>query len=333
MTPERNQIRLRHLLGIPAFIYIVLNLSVFIGPVILLALIKLIVPLRPVRRMIYIVMAKIYAMAVAVNVFLFRHIIRVDLDVTGLEDLRPDRDQLVIVNHQSWTDIVLVQNLLHRRTPIPKFIAKREVLFLPFIGLICWAYEYPLVRRYGRVYVEKHPEKAGTDLRILEKHFARPDLSLSSIINFVEGTRRTPAKAARQRSPYRYLIKPKAGGLTNLIQALGTRIPDILDITIVYEARPPIFWDLLSGRARKIVMRARRISLTDWFPQYGNEGFRPGFDDIADRLNALWRDKDDEIARIREDLGLPTIIPGLNTNMIPAPESESLRNAPPDQPG
>jgi 1-acyl-sn-glycerol-3-phosphate acyltransferase len=332
MTPERTKLRHRHLLGLLPFIYIILNLSFFIGPVILLALLKLAVPLRPVQRTAYFFLTKIYAMAVAVDVFLFRHIIRVDFDIIGLEHLRADRDQLVIVNHQSWADILLVQNLLHGRAPIPKFIAKREVLYLPFIGLICWAYEYPLVRRYGRAFVEKHPEKAGTDLRILEKHFARPDLSLSSIINFVEGTRRTPVRASRQKSPYRYLLKPKAGGLTNLIQALGNRIPDILDITIVYEARPPIFWDLLSGRARKIVVRARQIPLTDWFPQYGNEGFRPGFDDIADRLNALWREKDDEIARIREDLGLPSIFPDLKTNVVPAPESDGFKNAPPDQP-
>ena len=332
MTPERLKLRPRHILGIPAFIYIVLNLIIFIGPVILLALIKLSAPPRIVRRAAYYCLSKIYGMAVAVDVFLFRHIIRVDLDETGLEDLRPDRDQLVIVNHQSWADILLVQNLLHRRAPIPKFIAKFEVLYLPFIGLICWAYEYPLVRRYSRAYVEKHPEKAGTDLRMLEKHFARPDLSLSSIINFVEGARRTPAKVARQKPPHQYLLKPKAGGLTSLIQALGNRVPDILDLTIVYEGRPPIFWDLISGRAKKIVVRARRIPLCDWFPRYGQDGFRPGYDDVAERLNRLWREKDDEICRIREELDGTSHFPEQENSMVPALEKSDHSLNQTDQP-
>ena len=332
MTPEGFRLRPRHLLGIPAFIYLVLNLTIFIGPVILLALIKLAAPLRMVRRAAYYCLSKIYGMAVAVDVFLFRHIIRVDIDETGLEDLRPDRDQLVIVNHQSWADILLVQNLLHRRAPIPKFIAKLEVLYLPFIGLICWAYEYPLVRRYGRAYVQKHPEKAGADLRILEKHFARPDLSLSSIINFVEGARRIPAKVARKKPPYKHLLTPKAGGLTSLIQALGNRVPDILDLTIVYEGGPPIFWDLMSGRARRIVVRARRIPLCDWFPQYSQDGFRPGYEDVAERLNMLWREKDDEIARIREELDGASPISERKNDIVSAPEKDDHAFNQTDQP-
>jgi hypothetical protein len=50
-------------------------------------------------------------------------------------------------------------------------------------------------------------------------------------MNFVEGTRFTPAKHAAQQSPYKHLLKPKAGGLALALHVLGDRFDSLLDVT------------------------------------------------------------------------------------------------------
>ena len=291
----------RQVLVLIYFIYIAGNLALYIGPVVVLGLVKFMVPIQLVRRACYRIMVTIYRAAVGANVFLFGRILGLGVEVTGLDDLRPDRDQVVLVNHQSWADILMVQNLFHRRAPIPKFIAKWQVVFIPLVGLICWAYEFPLVRRYSRDYKRKYPEKAGRDLWMLEKHFSRPGLSRFSIIIYADGTRYTPAKAAGQQSPFRHLLRPKAGGLTNVIRALGPKIDELLDLTIVYDCLPPVLLNLLAGQCRGAVVRGRRIRLADWFEKDAQGKFVVHQEVVAERLNELWAEKDEFIERVKAD--------------------------------
>jgi 1-acyl-sn-glycerol-3-phosphate acyltransferase len=60
-------------------------------------------------------------------------------------------------------------------------------------------------------------------------------------MNFLEGTRFTPAKHAKQQSPYRHLLKPKAGGIALALNAMGDKFRAILDVTIVYPDGAPGF--------------------------------------------------------------------------------------------
>src|SRR3546814_8526023 len=61
---------------------------------------------------------------------------------------------------------------------------------------------------------------------------------------FVEGPRFSEAKRVAQSSPYRHLLKPKAGGLAVALNAMGTRFRSMLDVTIAYPEGIPRFWDL-----------------------------------------------------------------------------------------
>lgn len=290
---------LNYLSGLIWFLYMFCNLALYILPVLLFALIKFLVPSSSVRRLSYQAMETLYGAAVAGNVILFERILGIQIEARGLEHLKLDKDAVVLVNHQSWMDIPMVQNLLHRRAPIPKFIAKWEVLYIPLVGLICWAFEFPLVRRYSRKYLEKHPEKAGRDLWMLHRHFSRPDLSRSSIIIYADGTRYTPEKAAEQKTPFINLLRPKAGGLNNVIQALGSKIDVLLDLTIVYDSASPIFWNLLSGRCRKVVVDVRKIYLNDWFEKDAEGNFIIRQDLTTKRLNELWQEKDHCIEQVK----------------------------------
>jgi len=186
-------------------------------------------------------MATLCTLAVWCDDLLLLHIMGIELDVTGLKKQYPEKFYIVTANHQSWNDILILQHLFNRRAPVLKFLVKREVIYLPLVGLICWAYGYPFLRRYAVKGRKGEGEQRHRDLAVLEKAFDRFMRYPGTVINFVEGTRFTPAKARRQKSPYKYLLKPKAGGLTTMLGLLGDRVGGVIDVTIVYDGEDPTF--------------------------------------------------------------------------------------------
>jgi hypothetical protein len=83
----------------------------------------------------------------------------------------------------------------------------------------------------------------------------------TSVINFVEGTRYTPAKHALQHSPYRHLLKPKIGGLGIALATMGEQFEALLDVTIVYPQGTPHLWDLLCGRASAVTVLVQSLPI------------------------------------------------------------------------
>jgi hypothetical protein len=112
-------------------------------------------------------------------------------------------------------------------------------------------------------------------------------------MNFVEGTRFTPEKHARQGSPYRHLLKPKAGGVAFVIDAMGDALHALLDVTIVYPAGRPTMVDLMGGRIPDVHVVVRQRPIPDIAAMGGRYQ-----EDRATRarfqqwLNGLWQDKD-----------------------------------------
>ena len=125
-----------------------------------------------------------------------------DWDVQGLDGLDARGWYLVSSNHQSWVDILVLQRVFHGRIPFLKFFLKRELIWVPVIGLAWWALDFPFMKR-GRGAGAQRSDLQST--RAACEKFKRIP---TSVINFVEGTRFTAAKQARQASPYRYLLKP-----------------------------------------------------------------------------------------------------------------------------
>ncbi|MDE0226090.1 MAG: acetyltransferase, partial [Gammaproteobacteria bacterium] len=142
--------------------------------------------------------------------------------------LRRDGWYLVVSNHQSWVDIIVLQNTLLGRIPPLKFFTKRELIWVPLVGVAMWFLGFPYVRRYGRERLAQNPELAEHDrnatLKASQGFAERP----TSVLSFLEGTRFTEAKHAAQSSPYRHLLRPKAGGLSYVATALGGGAPNHL---------------------------------------------------------------------------------------------------------
>ncbi|TBW54894.1 acyltransferase [Marinobacter halodurans] len=213
-------------------------------------------------------------------------------DVQGADKLRREGWYLVLSNHQSWVDIFAMQRVFNRRAPFLKFFLKRELIYVPVIGLAWWGLDFPFMKRYSREYLIKHPEKRGQDMVSTRKACEKFRFAPVSVMNFVEGTRFTPAKHAKQKSPYKHLLQPKAGGAGFVLDAMGDAIETLVDVTIAYPGGSPSFWDFLCGRVPTVCLRI------DTVPIPAHLKGRDYTEDAAFRkemkawLGSLWAEKD-----------------------------------------
>ncbi len=215
-------------------------------------------------------------------------------EVQGIETLERSEWYLVLANHQSWVDILVLQRIFNRKIPFLKFFIKKELLWFPFLGQAWWAMDFPFVKRYTKSDLQKKPHLKGKDIEITRKACKKFKKIPVSIMNFVEGTRFTNEKHRRQQSPYSHLLKPKAGGIAFVLDSLGEQIHRVLDVTIVYPDGVTNFWALLSGKIRKIKVRVRSLPVNpELLGDYANDrGFRVR---LQHWLNNIWAEKNQYI--------------------------------------
>jgi 1-acyl-sn-glycerol-3-phosphate acyltransferase len=263
----------------------------------LVAMVKAIGP-RPWQSGLSRVLVRIAERWIAFNSGLIDRFTRTRFEIALPDGIDPGRNYLVLANHQSWVDIPVLQYVFNRRIPFLRFFLKSELIWVPLLGLAWWALDFPFMKRYTREQLQRRPELAGTDVdatrRACEKFRSIP----VSVMNFVEGTRFTPAKQARRPSPYRHLLRPKAGGVAFVIDAMGGSLHSILDVTVVYPGGRPTLMDLLCGRVARVrvEVRERPIPVEAVGADYESDpGFRERFQEW---INALWAEKDRDIARL-----------------------------------
>jgi 1-acyl-sn-glycerol-3-phosphate acyltransferase len=225
------------------------------------AVLKLLIPVPAIRRlcsraMIWI--AETWISGNGLDMALFH---RIRWDVEGLDELRADRSYLVCANHQAWTDIVVLQKIFNKRIPFLRFFLKRELLYVPLLGLAWWALDFPFMRRYTKAQIAKDPRRRGQDLEATRRACERFRGSPVAVLNFLEGTRFSQEKHRRQASPYRNLLAPKTGGLAFVIGSMGDQFDALLDVTIFYPQGPANLWGLFSGKIDEVVVRVRRCPI------------------------------------------------------------------------
>ena len=221
-------------------------------------------------------------------------------DIEGLEGLDRKNWYLLISNHESWSDIVVLCVLFRNHIPMNKYFLKQQLAWVPFVGLACWALDMPFMRRYSRGYLLRHPERRGKDVettrRSCEKFRSHP----TTIVNFVEGSRFTAEKKRETRSPYHNLLPPKAAGIAMALNVLGAQFDKLLNVTLCYpdnNTRP--FYDMLSGRLTRIVVRINLVPIgEELHGDYVNDkNFKRGFQRW---LNGLWEEKDRQLTDIMQ---------------------------------
>ncbi|MCF8209628.1 MAG: acyltransferase [Rhodoferax sp.] len=278
-----------------ASLLMVLNALFWVPILLVFASFKFVLPFKRVRLAIDPVLLFIAETWISGNSGWMNLTQRTTWDVEGIAGLDPKSWYLVNSNHQSWVDILVLQHLLNRRIPLLKFFIKQQLIWVPVMGLAWWALDFPFMRRHTEEYLKKHPEMRGKDQATTRKACEKFALIPTSVMNFLEGTRFTKAKHARQQSPYRHLLKPKAGGMALALNAMGDKFRAILDVTIVYPDGAPTFSDFLRGKLRRVVVRVRLLPIPKPLLD-GDYAQDPAFREaFAQWVQQLWRNKDAQI--------------------------------------
>lgn len=265
----------------------------------LVAFFKLIVPLETWRRWCSCILNRIAVYWIRMNNLYHRLITKTRWNVSGLDALDRFECYMVVANHQSWTDILVLQKVLNRRIPLLKFFLKKELIWFPILGLAWWALDFPFLKRYSKKFIKKHPHLAGKDLETTRKACEKyKDLPVA-VMNFVEGTRFSKDRQDRQRSPFAHLLRAKAGGLAFALSSMNGKINRLIDVTIVYPQKDKnSFWNYLCGNIHEIKVRVRQLPITQRLQgdYIGDRDFRKQFQNW---LNDLWREKDQLITQLQ----------------------------------
>lgn len=286
--------------GAIAALLLILNTLFWCWLLFALALLKVVLPFTAVQRLIRHGMHWVAEVWIGGNKAWMNAVSRTQWDVQGLAGVDKNHSYLVTSNHQSWVDILALQYQFNGRMPMLKFFLKKELIWVPVIGLCWWALEFPFMKRHSKEFLARHPEMKGQDLATTRKACERYKTNPVCVFNFLEGTRFTPEKHAAQKSSFRNLLKPKAGGTAFVLDAMGEQLHAIVNVTIHYPDGRPTFWDLLTGNIRKIDIRVEQLPIPPEFigRSYDqDETYRAAFQQW---INQLWLDKDALLDSLRQ---------------------------------
>lgn len=264
-------------------------------PIFLLGLVKLVLPVPGWRDALSATLVWFGEHWISINRLILNLTQSIEWDVRGLTGLERRESYLMIANHQSWSDILVLQLVFNRRIPFLKFFIKDVLKWVPFLGQAWWAMDMPFMKRYSRAYLEKHPEKRGEDLEATRRACEKFKRMPTTVINFVEGTRVTPEKQRERDSEFTHLMPPRAGGVAFVLDAMGDALHKLIDVTILYPDGRRSFWDLCTGRLRRILVEIRTSEIEPWLLEgdyQGDPEFRARFQVW---LTALWHRKDARI--------------------------------------
>lgn len=236
----------------------------------------------------------------SINNYYIDNIQKFKCNVSGFTNLDPKDWYLVVANHQSWLDIVILQRLFNRKIPVLKFFIKDQLKWIPLLGFSWWAMGCPFMKRYSKEYLLKNPHKKGQDIRATYKAIETFKKTPASIMNFVEGTRFTAAKKTLQNSPYTHLLKPKAGGISFIISSMGQQISSLLDVTIVYSEKKHSLWDFLCKRVESVTINVKKIPIPAEFTSLKLLEDSQIQTNFKNWLNQHWAEKDNLIASLQE---------------------------------
>lgn len=275
-----------------------INTVFWVIPIIILSLLK-VIPIKSWQKFISFPLDGCATTWISINNINQNIFSRTRFNTKGLEGLTTKEWYLVISNHQSWVDILVLQRVFNRKIPFLKFFLKKELIWVPFIGIAWWALDFPFMRRYSKAFLTKNPHLKGKDLETTKKACEKFQHKPVSVMNFIEGTRFTEQKRQQSGEIYSKLLPPKAGGIAFVLSAMGERLTRLVDVTIHYPEGTPSYWDFVSGKVSNIDVSVKTVLIDDLFTKgIFSASF---FDDPEQKkifqewLNQMWQNKNAEL--------------------------------------
>ena len=278
--------------GLLSVCFILVNTIVICVPLYAMALLRL--PLAgSARRALTRRMDFAIDFWVSCNRYLIRALRLVDLEVDWRgEPLSRQHWYAVVCNHQSWADILLLQEAFRSAIPPLKFFTKRELIWLPLAGPAMYVLGFPYVRRVGKAELAANPALKNADrnstLAACEVFRNHP----TSVLIFLEGTRFTDAKRLARNSRFENLLNPRTGGLGYVLSGLRDEVRTLIDVTIAYPEGAPSFWDFLAGRCPQARMTVQALDLKPEI-RSGEPGIQRQA--LQPFVENLWRAKDQRL--------------------------------------
>ncbi|MCK4081384.1 acyltransferase [Acinetobacter radioresistens] len=239
----------------------------------------------------------------AVNNWLIEHVLsdlKWDITIDENLDLSMQGRYLMTCNHQSWVDTTVNQYFGLTRMPLTRFFTKWELIFIPFVGQAFKILGFPMMKRHSKEQIAKNPDLKTRDLEEARKACQQLVSQPYTLLNYLEGTRFTQEKHNQQKSPYKHLLKPKAGGLALALNILEDNIDALVDMTIVYPDGVPGYGDFWLGDVNRIAVNLRKIEIPAWV-KGGNyeedEEYRKRFQAW---VHQIWTEKDQLIESIQQ---------------------------------
>jgi len=278
-----------------------LNTIFWFIPLFGVALLRKMSPADRLKRIFSDLLVRVAEYWIAVNNFGLKLIHKIQWDIRGLEGFRRDQSYLVCANHQSWVDIVVLTYVFTGRIPLLRFLLKYELLYLPLIGTACWLLDFPFMKRYSKDYLEKFPEKRGQDLETIRRACSRfKDINVS-ILSFLEGTRFSRKKHIHQSSQYENLLKPKIGGISMVLAAMGQKFDKFIDVTIHYPEGVQNLWGLLSGKVNRVIVQIHGYDIPRELLQKASRNEEEFRELVRNWIQDIWENKDALLSRLRSE--------------------------------
>jgi 1-acyl-sn-glycerol-3-phosphate acyltransferase len=283
--------------GALSILLTVVNTFFWLIPIIPVALIKFLVPATAVRKVCDKALNAICTIWANCNKFNLDMMKTTTWDITVADELSMDDWYLVLSNHQSWADILALQYTLNNRIPYFRFFLKKQLMWFPVLNFVWWALDYPVMERYSKEFLEKNPQLKGKDLEKTRKSCERFKRVPVAVMNFVEGTRFTEEKREQQKSPFKRLLNPKAGGVAFVLAAMGEQLTGILDVTIAYPGGAKQIWPFLCGEVPMVKVVVKTVPLSDEIigDYADDEQYRERF---RKWINDLWTQKDEALEEL-----------------------------------
>ena len=283
-------------------ILIPLNSVLIAIPIMILGLIRFLLPIKPIIIMIEKANYVLYMLWVFNNRLIISITNNIKWHITDDEIPSTKKSCIVISNHLSWVDILFIAMIYHGRIPITKFFMKRSLIYIPFVGLACYALGMPFLRRYSREQLLKNPQLRKKDMETTKKVCRNIALAPTALINFIEGTRYTKEKALKARSSYNHLMPPKVASFALALGEIADKIDFIYNTTLCYpdNTQKP-FIDLLFGRIKNVYVNVEIIKTEkEMCGDYLND--KEYKHDITMKMRKLWQEKDAYLEKLLNEI-------------------------------
>ena len=286
------------LLGTLVGLLFAVNTLFWFIPIIILSVIKRLMPAKGLERFMARLNDACAQNWVGCNKRFSDGLLPTRFDVRGVETLDVNAQYFICSNHQTWNDIHVLQKTFHGKAPFFKFFLKQQLIWVPVLGLAWWGLDFPFMRRYTPAEIARNPALRGKDIETTRKTCEKYQGLPVTIFNFLEGTRFTKAKHARQASPYRHLLKPKAGGFAFTLTAMGAGLSALLDVTIVYPEGAKTFGQFLCGEVKNVIVDVRQLQIPADFFAGDYEADAAYRKRVQDYVATLWAEKDARIEQL-----------------------------------